>query len=147
MNILRDVGHLQMQLRLFEGLVETRQILLRLRPNLRQSWASLAVAYYLNGQLDSSKSVLESYFRTVKEIPPYDPEHSELLLFQVRVLEELGSFAAALSLLDENAKARAIVDKLSISTFRGMSPLLDDSEPFLTSISCSPITAKAGKTR
>ena len=66
MNILRDAAHLQTQLRLYDGLVETRHTLLRLRPTLRQNWIALAVAYHLGGNLAEAKSVLEQYERIVK---------------------------------------------------------------------------------
>ncbi|KAH8102267.1 NMDA receptor-regulated protein 1a [Cristinia sonorae] len=118
MNILRDAAHLQTQLRLFDGLVETRHTLLRLRPNLRQNWIGLAVAYHLNGSLREAKRVLEHYESTLKNIPDYDVEHSEVLLYHIRILEELGDYQEALNLLDVNAKSRAIIDRTAIMEFR-----------------------------
>ena len=72
MNILRDAAHLQTQLRLYDGLVETRHTLLRLRPNLRQNWIALAVAYHLSGNLSEAKNVLEQYERIVKVCVMYE---------------------------------------------------------------------------
>jgi hypothetical protein len=69
LNILRDSAHLQTQLRLFEALVETRHTLLRLRPNLRQNWVALAVAYHLNGEVDEARKVLERYESILKVFP------------------------------------------------------------------------------
>lgn len=66
LNILRDSAHLQTQLRIFDALVETRHTLLRLRPNLRQNWVALAVAYHLNGELDEARKVLERYESILK---------------------------------------------------------------------------------
>ncbi len=66
MNILRDAAHLQTQLRLYDNLVETRHTLLRLRPQLRQNWIALAVAYHLSGNLREAKAVLEQYERIIK---------------------------------------------------------------------------------
>lgn len=66
MNILRDAAHLQTQLRLFDGLVDTRFLLLKLRPNLRQNWIGLALAYHLNGNLAEARRVLEQYERSLK---------------------------------------------------------------------------------
>lgn len=66
LNILRDAAHLQTQLRIFDGLVETRHTLLRLRPALRQNWVALAVAYHLNEDLEEAKKVLERYESMVK---------------------------------------------------------------------------------
>jgi N-alpha-acetyltransferase 15/16, NatA auxiliary subunit len=66
MNIMRDAANLQAYLRIYDGLVDTRQSLLRLRPNLRQNWVSLAVAHHLNGNLLEAKKVLEKYEETLK---------------------------------------------------------------------------------
>ncbi len=66
MNILRDAAHLQTQLRLYDGLVDTRFLLLKLRPNLRQNWIGLALAYHLNGNLAEAWKVLEQYERSLK---------------------------------------------------------------------------------
>ena len=65
-NILRDAAQLQAQLRIYDGLVETRHTLLRIRPNLRQHWIGLAVAYHLNGNLPEAKKVMDHYERTIK---------------------------------------------------------------------------------
>ncbi|KDQ22405.1 hypothetical protein PLEOSDRAFT_1109515 [Pleurotus ostreatus PC15] len=117
-NILRDSAQLQTQLRIYDGLVETRHTLLRLRPSLRQHWIALAVAHHLNGNLSSAKKILEHYEYSLKNIPDYDVEHSETLLYHVRILEDLGEYAEGLSLLDINSKSRAIVDRTAIMEFR-----------------------------
>ena len=44
---------------------------------------------------------------------------SEILLYHVRVLEDLGEYKDALSLLDTNAKSRVIIDRVAIQEFRG----------------------------
>ncbi|GJE86494.1 NMDA receptor-regulated protein 1 [Phanerochaete sordida] len=132
MNILRDAAHLQTQLRQYDSLVETRHTLLRLRPNLRSNWLGLAVAYHLNGQLGEAKRVLEHYEESLKNIPDYDVEHSEVMLYHVRVLEDLGELSEALSLLDVSAKSRAIIDRVAIMEFRARllskSNMNDDAE-------------------
>jgi hypothetical protein len=56
-----------------------------------------------------------------QDVPDYDVEHSETLLYHIRLLEELGELSEALNLLDVNAKARAIVDRTSIMELRGSS--------------------------
>ena len=47
-------------------LQDTRELLLKLRPNTRKNWISLAVAYHLNGNLQNAKKVLENYSQIVK---------------------------------------------------------------------------------
>ncbi|KII91268.1 hypothetical protein PLICRDRAFT_38004 [Plicaturopsis crispa FD-325 SS-3] len=118
MNILRDTAYLQTQLRIFDGLVDTRNTIVKLRPQLRQNWVALAVAYHLNGDPLNAKKVLEAYERTLKDIPDYDVDHSETLIYHVRILEELGEFSEALDMLDISAKSRAIVDRVAIMEFR-----------------------------
>lgn len=58
---------------------------------------------------------------TLQNVPDYDVEHSETLLYHVQVLEEMSNFADALSLLDINSKSRAIVDRTTIMETRGKS--------------------------
>ncbi|KAH9932197.1 NMDA receptor-regulated protein 1-domain-containing protein [Fomitopsis serialis] len=118
LNILRDSAHLQTQLRLYDGLVDTRHALLRLRPTLRQNWVGLAVAYHLSGNLPDARKVLEQYEAVLKNVPDYDVEHSEVLLYHVRLLEEIGDTSAALAFLDANSKSRAIVDRITIMEYR-----------------------------
>jgi N-alpha-acetyltransferase 15/16, NatA auxiliary subunit len=66
MNILRDAASLQAQLRIYDGLVDSRHTLLRLRPQLRGNWVALAVAYHLNGNLVEAENVLEKYEAMLK---------------------------------------------------------------------------------
>lgn len=114
MNLLRDSAQLQTQLRLFENLVETRHTILKLRPNLRQNWVALAVAHHLNGNLLEAKKILDHYQRSLKNIPDYDIEHSETLIYYIHLLEDLGELSEALSVLDTSSKSRAIVDRTAI---------------------------------
>ena len=52
-------------------------------------------------------------------MPDYDYEHSELTLYHVGILEELGEYAGALTMLDTNAKSRVIIDRKAIMESRG----------------------------
>lgn len=54
-----------------------------------------------------------------QNIPDYDVDHSETLLYHVRLLEDLGEFKEALDILDNNAKQRRILDRTSIMEYRG----------------------------
>lgn len=53
-------------------------------------------------------------------MPDYDVEHSEMMLYHVALLEELGQFSEALILLDTNAKARVIIDRTAVMERRGI---------------------------
>ncbi|EJD05554.1 NMDA receptor-regulated protein 1a [Fomitiporia mediterranea MF3/22] len=118
LNLLSDAANLQTQLRHFDALQETRELILRLRPNMRKNWVSLAVAYHLNGNLAGAKKILEKFMEIVKNIPDYDFEHSELTLYHIRVLEELGELNEALGKLDDAAKSRVIVDRTAVMETR-----------------------------
>lgn len=52
-------------------------------------------------------------------MPDYDVEFSEVLLYHVRVLEDLGDYTEAIALLDTSAKERTIIDRVAIMEFRG----------------------------
>jgi N-alpha-acetyltransferase 15/16, NatA auxiliary subunit len=99
--------------------VDTRYTLLRLRPNLRQSWVALSVAHYLNKNLPEAKRILEHYIHTLKNVPDKDIEHSETLLYYITLLEDSEEYTEALKVLDTNSKARAILDKTAIHETRG----------------------------
>ncbi|QRV81902.1 NMDA receptor-regulated protein [Ceratobasidium sp. AG-Ba] len=118
LNILRDAAQLQMQLRLYDQLVQTRHTLLELRPTMRQSWVALAVAYQISGDLENADKVLNNYKAMLKNIPDYDLEHSELLLYHLRVKEGLGKHDEALAALDVYSKQRQILDRTSIVEYR-----------------------------
>ncbi|KAG9017506.1 hypothetical protein FRB90_001015 [Tulasnella sp. 427] len=117
-NILRDSAQLQAQLRQYEALQETRLSLLRLRPNVRLGWVGLAVAYHLNNKIPEARTVLQQYLKTVKGVPDYDFEFSELLTYYVTLVEDVGENSEALQLLEGYAKDRSIVDKMAIMTIK-----------------------------
>ncbi|KIJ50501.1 hypothetical protein M422DRAFT_159469 [Sphaerobolus stellatus SS14] len=119
MNLLRDTAQLQVHLGLYENLKETRWQILKLRPNMRQNWVGYAVACHLSGNLDDARNALRTYLGTLKNVTNQDPEHSEVLLYYIRVLEDLGEYAEALEQLELHAKERAIVDKTATAEYRG----------------------------
>lgn len=114
-NILRDTAVLQTQTRQFEGLVETRHNLLRLRPYNRHHWVGLAVAYQLNGNLVEAKQVLEYIEGFLRNVGSYDVEFSELLMYHVRILEDMGDFQSALDMLGshDRAKGGSVLDRMA----------------------------------
>ncbi|KAJ8457101.1 hypothetical protein ONZ45_g18453 [Pleurotus djamor] len=67
------------------------------------------------------EEALKSYTQALrfdKNVPDYDVEQSETLLYHVRVIEEMGNYAEALHMLDINSKSRAIVDRTAVMEFR-----------------------------
>jgi peptide alpha-N-acetyltransferase len=52
-------------------------------------------------------------------VPDHDPEQSDLLLYHVRILEDMGDLADALALLGTKEKSKAIVDQVAVMETRG----------------------------
>lgn len=114
-NILRDTAVLQTQTRQFEGLVDTRHSLLRLRPYNRHHWVGLAVAYQLNGNLAEAKQVLECIEGFLRNVGSYNVEFSELLMYHVRILEDMGDFQSAVDMLElhDRAKGGSVLNRIA----------------------------------
>jgi peptide alpha-N-acetyltransferase len=131
MNILRDAATLQAQLRMFDTLEQTRLTILKLRMSLRQNWVALAVAYGLNNNWVACQKLLEEFLGLAKvrnsshlkgtqltveqEIPSYDPEYSELLLFYIAALEYNEEYQKALDKLVQSVDSNQILDRMRTS--------------------------------
>ncbi|KAL6706521.1 hypothetical protein ACN47E_005460 [Coniothyrium glycines] len=102
LNILRDLALLQCQIRDYEGYIESRRKMMQERPQLRQNWTALAVAYHLAGNLAEAENILTTYEETLKQIPAKsDLEHSEATLYKNTVIAESGDTERALKHLEE----------------------------------------------
>lgn len=116
--ILRDLALLQIQIRDYDGLEETRRTLLTVRPNQRNNWIGFALSFHLLGNYATAVSVLDTYQDTLKQSNELDDRYevSELLLYKNLILEESGDHAAALAHLDESAPK--VVDRLAVRETR-----------------------------
>ncbi|RPB00104.1 N-terminal acetyltransferase A, auxiliary subunit [Choiromyces venosus 120613-1] len=115
--ILRDLALLQVQMRDYPGYVESRGKILQGRPQLRQNWTGLAVAYHLAGSYAEAENVLKKYEETLKNPPSKgDIEHSEACLYRNVVIAESGDIARALEHLESIAKVS--LDKISVMEYR-----------------------------
>lgn len=115
-HILRDLSHLQIQMRDLEGYRETRYQLFVLRPTQRVSWIGYAMAQHLAGDYDMALSILDS-FREKLSKDSADYERSEVLLYQNMVMREAGRAEDALQHLSKYEKQ--ICDKLAVAEIRG----------------------------
>jgi len=103
--ILRDLALLQIQMRNYDGLVETRKAILQSRPQLRQNWTAVAIAYHLGGQYEEAEKVLVKYESTLEgKVPKWDIEHWEACLYKNRIIAESGDTERALEHLESIAK-------------------------------------------
>jgi N-alpha-acetyltransferase 15/16, NatA auxiliary subunit len=118
--ILRDLSHMQIQVRDLAGFVESRRQLLVLRPKVKANWICFAVAQFKAGNYSEANGIVNNYLTNTdtKEdsefVVPY--EQGELLLFQNRCLEADKKYDEALKHLNKNE--RAIPDKLSVRVKR-----------------------------
>eukprot|EP01104_Vermistella_antarctica_P016821 TRINITY_DN5822_c0_g1_i1.p1 TRINITY_DN5822_c0_g1~~TRINITY_DN5822_c0_g1_i1.p1 ORF type:complete len:958 (-),score=309.01 TRINITY_DN5822_c0_g1_i1:36-2831(-) len=104
-NILRDLSHLQVQLREYEGFVESRRKLLQLKPTPRIMWIGLVLAYHLNSNYTSALHIMGTYQKSVdfaKEGERNPVDVSEMLMYHNRLLEEKGDLRGALAHLTEH---------------------------------------------
>ncbi|KAF9922180.1 N-alpha-acetyltransferase 16, NatA auxiliary subunit [Linnemannia zychae] len=105
------------KMRNLEGYIDTRHILLELRPQNRQYWVSVAIGYQLIGKPELGVKVLTTYEETLKDIPSTpDYEHSEMLLYHNSLLEEAGEIQAALDHLDTIEKQ--VCDRKALKEYR-----------------------------
>lgn len=116
--ILRDLALLQIQIRDYDGLEETRRTLLTVKPNQRNNWIGFALSFHLLGNYTTAASVLDTYQDTLKQSnePEDRYEVSELLLYKNFILEESCDYAAALAHLDQ--MAHKLVDRLAAKETR-----------------------------
>ena len=99
--IQKDLALLQMQMRDYEGYIQSRRKLLQGRSAFRQNWTALAIAQHLAGDLESAERTLNTYEETLKQQPPKsDVEHSEALLYKITIIAEMGQTERALEHLD-----------------------------------------------
>lgn len=100
--IQRDLALLQMQMRDFQGYIQSRSAMLQARPGFRQNWTALAIAHHLSGDLEEAEKVLTTYEDTLKGTPPVaDMEHSEACLYKTTIIAETGNLQRALDHLEK----------------------------------------------
>lgn len=109
--ILRDLAVLQMHLRQYTALCETRYQLLALRPVMKANWISLAIAYHLAKRYAQAVGVIDAILtgfpaaETANKF--FELERVELVLYKAMILEEGGEIEAALNTLEMASSAKA----------------------------------------
>ena len=85
------------------GFLDTRYHLLQRRPGNRNNWIAFSAGHYLNRNYEVAVQVLTAYEGTLEDIPKEEAyEHSELLMFKCKILEEMGKCEDALKLLQNS---------------------------------------------
>ena len=99
--IQRDLANLQIQMRDYQGYVQSRRNMLQQKPGFRQNWTALAVAHHLAGNLEDAENVLTTYEDTLKQKPTRaDMEHWEAVLYKNYIIAEGGEYEKALEHLE-----------------------------------------------
>lgn len=115
--IQRDLALLQMQMRDYQGYIQSRSSMLQARPGFRLNWTALAIAHHLAGDLEEAEKVLTTYEETLKSPPPVsDMEHSEAVLYKNMVIAETGNLEKALDHLE--AVAHRMTDVQAVMEMR-----------------------------
>lgn len=115
--IQRDLAHLQIQMRDYEGYIQSRRNMLQQRPGIRQNWTALAIAHHLAGNYEDAENVLTTYEETMKTKPSRsDLEHWEAVLYKDYIIAESGDIQKALDHLE--AVGRKSPDVLAVMEMR-----------------------------
>lgn len=116
--IQRDLALLQMQMRDYQGYIQSRRAILQARSGVRQNWTALALAQHLAGQLVDAERTLSAWEDTIKSPPPKsDIEHSEAVLYKITIIAEMGETERALDHLDAVSKGN--LDRTAVMEMRG----------------------------
>ncbi|KAI1214261.1 N-terminal acetyltransferase A, auxiliary subunit [Annulohypoxylon truncatum] len=115
--IQRDLAFLQIQMRDYQGYIQSRTAMLQARPQLRQNWTALAVAHHLAGNLSQAEKVLTTYEESLK-VPPSktDYENSEAVMYKNSIIAEMQDYQRALDHLESVAKHN--LDRLAVLELR-----------------------------
>jgi len=117
LQIQRDLAFLQIQMRDYQGYIQSRTAMLQTKSQLRQNWTALAVAHHLAGDLAQAEKVLTTYEESLKSPPSRtDYENSEAVLYKNTIIAETGDYQRALDHLESIAKYN--LDRLAILELR-----------------------------
>jgi peptide alpha-N-acetyltransferase len=115
--IQRDLAHLQIQMRDYQGYIVSRRAMLQARSHIRQNWTALAIAHHLAGELAEAERTLTTYEETLKNPPPKtDLEHSEAVMYKNSIIAEQGDYERALEHLETAGKHN--LDRLAVLELR-----------------------------
>lgn len=116
--VQRDLASVQVQLRDYTGHCETRRLLLVGRTGLATNWTGFSVANQLAGNGELALSVMQQYEGTMEKVPENAYERSEVAMYKVRVLEQMGNLAGALAMLESPGFRTGVTDGLAWSEKR-----------------------------
>ena len=123
--ILRDLSLAQLAVRDYRGHHDTRRRMVASKSGASNkaatasNWVGLAVAHQLAGNADLALAVLDQYETMLEPDAGVTYESSELQLYRVRILEQKGDLAGALSALTAAVAGGRIMDRLGATEKTG----------------------------
>lgn len=122
--ILRDLSFMQIHIRDYKNLRDSRQQYLEHAPGYRANWTGVAVAHHLNKDYASAVGTLAKIEDIIKDhLTESDMyEQSECVLYKNQLIGELGDFAKALDVLQKDDNS--IKDRLSFLEYKAKYLLL-----------------------
>ena len=116
LNLIRESGFMQLQMRNYQPFIDARLVILRTQPHLRPNWVALALAHDLADNKVQAVRVLAGFEDVYRDIPKHNYEYSEVVLYHASLLEQMGDAEGVLKLL--NAQRDHIVDEPSACVLR-----------------------------
>jgi tetratricopeptide (TPR) repeat protein len=121
--ILKDLGLLQIQMRDLDGFTKTQHEILELKPNLKGNWLSFALGKHMQEDPQGAVGVIDTFLSTLEEGSvdlEKNFETSELAMYKNSIIAECGEYKKALDHLDECRKKDIIVDELASLKMKGL---------------------------
>ncbi|EGD73672.1 hypothetical protein PTSG_05385 [Salpingoeca rosetta] len=114
--ILRDLSHLQVQVRDYEGFRDTRRKFLELRGGVRASWLGYGVAQHMTGEISGAIETMTQYLGLQDDANTNAYETSEMHMYVVMLMMANNEHDRALTYLNDYEEK--IVDRRSIEETR-----------------------------
>ncbi|GBG34502.1 N-alpha-acetyltransferase 15, NatA auxiliary subunit [Hondaea fermentalgiana] len=102
LQIVRELSVLQIQVRDIPGFTSSRMDLVRQQGGLRSNWLGYSLAHHLAGNHKMAITILDQYLSTLATDREPSYEESEILLYKLQILEEMGDKESMMQLLDRN---------------------------------------------
>jgi peptide alpha-N-acetyltransferase len=111
-NVMRDLSLLQAYLKDYEGFCETRRKIMIGRAGIITNWIVYYISLYLSKNYETALEVFDSiigqYGEDKSVLKPH--EISELYLFKVNILIEMGENKKAIKFMTKKTTDKAIMD-------------------------------------
>mmetsp|Transcript_820 Transcript_820/g.1279 ORF Transcript_820/g.1279 Transcript_820/m.1279 type:complete len:797 (+) Transcript_820:29-2419(+) len=135
MTILKDLALVQIHLKDYKSLLETRKRLYKINNKYLKWWITLSVAYYLNKDYVQALLFLKQYIAQFKAQQPGHEQavklgRSQLFMYKYRIMKTAGMWSALLEAIPEDKEH--VLDDIGVLEYKGEAQLatnqLDDAK-------------------